>query len=59
MQWPIIRDIILFFSGLGGIGFLLATSNPDPIFLAIFAGMIGLPIPLRADRKNGNGNGSS
>ena len=54
--WPLLRDVILFFSGLG---LLIAEANRSgverPVLLAAFLAMMGLPLFLRADSRNGNG----
>ena len=61
--WKSLRDIILFFGGLLGVGFeTIVADTPRESLLVLFAAMLGLPAFLRADEKresNGNGNGSN
>lgn len=51
-QWPFFRDIILFFSGLGGVvheTFFQSVDRPE--LLVMFAAMMGLPAFLQADNR--------
>lgn len=56
-SWPVlaIRDAILFVSGLSGIAYetLWHVGPERPTLLAVFAAMVGLPVVLRGDSKNG------
>lgn len=53
-RWPFIRNVILFFGGLLGVGFeAVARSGERPSLLLLYAAMMGLPAFLR------NGNGGS
>lgn len=47
------RDTVLFFAGLGLIGYeaLLYDGEPRWGLLMIYAGMVGLPAFIRADQK--------
>lgn len=50
--WPQLRDMILFFGGLGGVAhetFLASTDRPE--LLIVFAAMMGLPAFLQADQR--------
>ena len=47
-----LRDTILFFSGLAGIGYMTVIGPVEPLLIPLFAGMIGLPALLRADEKS-------
>jgi hypothetical protein len=51
-QWQTIRDMILFFAGLGGVFHETAIAQAErPTLLLLFAAMMGLPAFLRADEK--------
>lgn len=56
-NWPIIRDIVLFFGGLAGVANeALGSGVERPTLLLVYAAMMGLPVVLRKDEsKNGNG----
>jgi hypothetical protein len=56
--WPLIRDILLFFGGLGlAVNEVLHSGVERPVVLGFLAAMMGLPIALRADRpKRGEGD---
>lgn len=45
----LIRDAILFFTGIGLIIYSSLTGNTDPALLVLYGGMVGLPMFLRAD----------
>lgn len=49
------RDLVLFIFGLSGIAYetMLHAGPERPTLLAVFAAMIGLPIVMRGDAKNG------
>jgi hypothetical protein len=53
-----VRDSVLFFSGLAGVGYVLVIGAPEPSYvpplLVLFATMMGLPALLRKDEKNGS-----
>lgn len=52
-RWPILRDRILFFSGLAGLAFeMIVRRPPDYGFLPFLGFMIGLPQLLKLDRRN-------
>lgn len=52
-NWPLIRDLILFFGGLAGVAHETFTSSPpDSTLLLVFAAMMGLPAFLRQDEKD-------
>lgn len=49
-RWLLIRDIILFFSGLAGVVYqLLGAKVVEPTLTVIFAAMMGLPAALWGD----------
>ena len=50
-RWKFVRDVILFFSGLGGVGYFTITGQSEAVMLMVFVSMMGLPILLRADEK--------
>lgn len=58
-RWPrVTRDTALFLTGLGLVIREAVFENADrPYLLMIFAGMMGLPVFLRRDEKNGKANG--
>lgn len=55
MHWPrVTRDTVLFLTGLGlTIREAVVGGAERPFMLMIFAGMMGLPVFLRHDEKNG------
>lgn len=57
MTWPRLRDVVLFFAGLGGVAYEAGFQAAErPTLLLLYAAMMGLPAFLRQDeRKNGNG----
>jgi xanthosine utilization system XapX-like protein len=45
-----VRDVILFFSGLAGLWYeLIVVPSPNPAYLVLIGGMLGLPVFLRKD----------
>lgn len=52
-RWPALRDILLFFGGMGGVFHetVLAVGE-RPTLLILFAAMMGLPAFLRMDGKS-------
>jgi hypothetical protein len=47
-EWPILRDVLLFLVGLGGVAHeTLLTQAERPTLLILFAAMMGLPAFLR------------
>lgn len=53
-QWPVIRDLTLFVGGLAGVAHeTLIVQVERPTLLLLFAAMMGLPMFLRADERNG------
>lgn len=53
-RWSLIRDVILFFGGLGGVVHeTVLTAKADPQLLLLFAAMMGLPAFLRSDERGG------
>ena len=51
-RWPVIRDLILFFAGLGGVMHQTLVEDADrPTLLLLFAAMMGLPIVFNADQR--------
>jgi hypothetical protein len=53
-RWPFVRDVLLFFAGLGGVAHeLLLTNSERPTLLLLFGAMMGLPLFLRADEGRG------
>ena len=58
-RWKLVRDIILFFVGLGGVVHEALTKFDRPSLLMVFAAMMGLPAFLRKDegRKQDSANG--
>lgn len=60
IKWPVIRDIVLFFGGLGGVAHETLVSTTDrPTLLLLFAAMMGLPAFLRQDAKNSSSDKDS
>ena len=52
-QWPILRDVVLFFGGLGGVIHETAFTKAErPTLLILFAAMMGLPAFLRPNEVN-------
>ena len=56
LRWRLIRDVLLFVAGLGGIAallvhWLLSGDHPDEILAVIFTSMVGLPLALHKDEK--------
>lgn len=52
-QWPLLRDIALFFGGIAGvIHETLLAKTERPTLLILFAAMMGLPAFLRPDKKD-------
>lgn len=52
--WPWVRDVILFFTGLGLlINEATRTGAERPVLLGAYLAMTGLPLFLRADNRNG------
>lgn len=50
-RWQGIRDIILFFAGLVGIGYeAIAMTEPRTVLIALYGGMLGFPFAALADR---------
>lgn len=53
-QWPVIRDVVLFLAGLGGVAHETVLAHADrPTLLILFAAMMGLPAFLRPDKGEG------
>lgn len=54
-KWALIRDVLLFSSGLVGVVVLTAAwlkgHDPNQSLLLLFAAMMGLPAFLRNDEK--------
>lgn len=54
-KWALIRDVLLFSSGLAGVVVLttawLKGHDPNQSLLLLFAAMMGLPAFLRNDEK--------
>ena len=51
-NWPLARDVILFFGGLGGVAHETLISHVErPTLLLLFAAMMGLPAFLGRDEK--------
>lgn len=53
-RWLLIRDVVLFFAGLGGVAhetLLTGAGIERPTLLLLFAAMMGLPMFLRADES--------
>jgi len=51
-QWPLARDMILFFTGLSGVFHETAIAHAErPTLLLLFAAMMGLPAFLGRDEK--------
>ena len=43
-DWPFLRDVLLFVTGLGGVAHeTLLTATDRPTLLILFAAMMGLP----------------
>lgn len=58
-NWPVYRDMILFFAGLAGVAhetLLTSGASERPTLLLLFGAMMGLPVVLRADERRRNGN---
>lgn len=55
-RWKLIRDVLLFFSGLVGMAYVTLQNVRDPVLVAAFSAMMGLPVVLRGEeRVNKNG----
>jgi hypothetical protein len=57
-KWRLLRDILLFTLGAGGVLALLANwlvtgTAPDQILALIFTSMLGLPLALHKDEDGG------
>lgn len=51
--WKVIREIALFFAGVCGIAFeAIYVAEVRIELLAIYCGMCGLPLFMRADERN-------
>jgi len=54
-QWEFVRTLTLFFAGLGGVIYEMLFVHPaDPGLLVIFGAMMGIPIFLSRNGKNGD-----
>lgn len=54
--WPLVRDVLLFLGGLAGTAHeVVVSSGERPVLLGFLAAMMGLPLFLRADERNGRG----
>ena len=43
-KWPLVRDVVLFFGGMAGVGYETLGRDIDrPTLLLLFAAMMGLP----------------
>lgn len=52
MNWPTVRDVLLFIGGMAGIVHeTLLAPTERPTLLLLFAAMVGLPAFLRADDR--------
>jgi len=55
-QWEFVRTLTLFFAGLGGVLYEMLFEDPaDPGLLVIFGAMMGIPIFLNKNGRNGGG----
>jgi hypothetical protein len=55
-KWPLLRDLILFFFGLGGAAWEIKThAHPDGGTLVFFSACIGLPAFLPDGIRIGSG----
>lgn len=52
LQWPQIRNLTLFLSGLAGVAHeTIITASERPSLLIVFTAMMGLPAVIRRDEK--------
>jgi len=52
-SWPLLRDILSFGLGAWGIINEMQHTTRDPVALAFFAGIMGVPAMLGVKRSNG------
>lgn len=58
-RWLLVRDILLFVVGLGGVANeALIQEAERPTLLLLYAAMLGLPAFLRSDERNKDDDGS-
>lgn len=58
-QWDFVRQLTLFYVGLGGVIYEMIFVHPaDPGMLVIFGAMMGIPIFMNRNGKNGGGGGT-
>jgi hypothetical protein len=50
-RWTVIRDVLTFFAGISLLFYLVATPGERPSYFIAAAGLIGLPIALKAKRE--------
>lgn len=55
-DWDFIRTLVLFFAGLGGVTYEMLFVHPaDPALLVVFGAMMGIPLYMHRNGKNGGG----
>lgn len=58
VDWNFVRTLVLFFAGLGGVAYEMIFVHPaDYGLLVMFGAMMGIPLFLAKNGKNGNGGG--
>lgn len=51
VRWRLVRDVVLFFSGLTGMAYCTLTRVNDPVIISAFAAMCGLPVFIRGEER--------
>jgi len=59
MRWRLIRDAVLFTLAVAGLSaettvWVLSGRPPDPTLTAAFVGLLGAPLVIRRDEKQGD-----
>lgn len=55
-KWPVIRDILSFGVGAYGVISEMQNTPKDPVSLAFFAGLMGVPAMLGMNKKTNGGS---
>jgi len=51
--WPVIREVMLFFGGMVGVGYeAIAKDIERPFLLAVYSVMMGIPLVIPMLRKD-------
>lgn len=51
LGWSRVRDPACWLLGAGVFVYLVATDNPDPVFIGVVVGLLGFPGAARIDAK--------